>query len=314
MQRRGLMVLLLALVFAGAAVFIVRGYLADQAGPKTIQAGPSMETTKVVVAKLALNIGDRIAEEHLRVVEWPKASLPEHTFKNINELTKGDEPRVALNTIEVGEPILGKKVSGPGGRAILSTRVGANMRAMTVRVNDVLGVGGFVMPGDRIDILLTRDEGGSKNPATNILLQNVRVLGIDQIASNDQEKPVVAKAVTVEVGPHEAQKLTLGAQVGILTLALRNISNTSATPERTVTLNDLRETDIVQSSPAKEEVKVVAAPQPKRVSRPRLTNVTIIRALKPSEYKVRPETGETPRAPVSRASPVQLIPTDNIEN
>ena len=113
--------------------------------------------------------------------------------------------------IETNEPVLKSKVSGFGGRAILSSMIAPDMRAMTIRINDVSGVAGFVLPGDHVDIILIRDFGGS--PVTDILLQNIKVLGIDQDANQNRQQPGVVRAVTFEVTPTQSQKLVL-AQTG----------------------------------------------------------------------------------------------------
>lgn len=123
-------------------------------------------------------------------------------------------------------------------RNTLSSMIGGEHRAITIRVNDVLGVGGFVLPGDRVDVLLTRN--AQEASATDVLLQNIKVLGVDQDANERKDKPMVARAVTLEVSAEEAQRVTLGSQVGTLSLALRNGTDAGARPTRTVGLTDLR--------------------------------------------------------------------------
>jgi pilus assembly protein CpaB len=174
------------------------------------------------------------------------------------------------------------------------------MRALTIRVNDVLGVAGFILPGDRVDILLTR-EIGKNRPITDLLLQNVKVLGIDQEASEDKEKPKVARAVTLEVTPRQTQKLTLATEVGTLSLALRNRQNAEAYPARTITVDDLKASEVNDpQQPVAKPVKPVAKAKKvkSRVKTVRkrkgddLTSVKVVRALKPSDYKVIQEKKE----------------------
>src|SRR3546814_9365193 len=118
------------------------------------------------------------------------------------------------------------------------------MRAVTIRVNDVAGVAGFVLPGDRVDVLLTRDrtggEGGNvaNNLITDVLLQNVKVLGIDQDANQEKDKPSVAKAVTLEVSPQQAQKLALASQLGSLALMLRNLGDAEQEMVKQITTSE----------------------------------------------------------------------------
>src|SRR5438128_2732198 len=180
---------------------------------------------KVVTAKTLLNYGDRIAPANLQVVDYPIQSVPAAAFSKIEDIAAPGEERVALRTIVPGEPVLASRISGKGGRATLSTMIDKGMRAITIAVNDVKGVAGLIQVADRVDVLLTRND----HSQTDVLLQNVKVLGIDQQATDDdkkdkKDKPVVAKAVTLEVSTEDAQKLTLGSSIGSLSLALRNYS------------------------------------------------------------------------------------------
>ena len=114
-------------------------------------------TATVVVAKTKLQYGAILRREHLREVPWPSAVVPNGAFSSTNELINADDQRIVLRTIEVDEPVLPNKVTGFGGRASLSAIIAKDMRATTIRVNDVNGVAGFVLPGDRVDIIITRD-------------------------------------------------------------------------------------------------------------------------------------------------------------
>ncbi|TIW42950.1 MAG: Flp pilus assembly protein CpaB, partial [Mesorhizobium sp.] len=163
-------------------------------------------------------------------------------FKTTKEILAGEGSKQALQAIGANEPVLATKITGPGQRATLSAVLGEGMKAVSIRVNDVLGVAGFVFPGDRVDILLTRTvraDGGADKSFVDVLLQSIKVLAIDQVADESKENPTVAKAVTVEVSTKDAQKLTLAAGAGQLSLALRQAAaNKGETTER-VTLSDL---------------------------------------------------------------------------
>ena len=127
--------------------------------------------------------------------------------------------------------MLAAKITGPGQRATLSAMLGDGMKAVTIRVNDVEGVAGFVLPGDRVDVVLTRT--GEKNNAVNdVVIQNVRVLAIDQLADQRADKPSVVKAVTLEVDPTDGQKVALAATVGTLSLLLRKAGDVRRSPIR----------------------------------------------------------------------------------
>jgi pilus assembly protein CpaB len=281
----------MALVFAFTAVFLARGWLAQQVRPVVVQE-EKLPTQTVVVARSQLRFGNRIGPEHVREIPWPADSLPVGAFQKVQDMFAEEDRRVVLKLIEINEPVLATKLSGGDGRATLSATITEDMRALTIRVNDVLGVAGFILPGDRVDVLLTR-EVRKNTPITDLLLQNVKVLGIDQEASEDKEKPKVARAVTLEVTPRQAQKLTLATEVGTLSLALRNRQNAQAYPARTMTVEDLKASEV--NDPEKPVAKAVKPAKTKvkaRVARVRkskgddLTSVKVVRALKPSDYKV----------------------------
>src|SRR3546814_11288357 len=144
----------------------------------------------VVVAKDRMTFGNPLRKEQLRLVEWPGDAVPEGAFTAIEAVVGTEEERVVLRAIEVNEPVLQNKLSGFGGKASLAAILSPEMRAVTIRVNDVAGVAGFVLPGDRVDVLLTRDRtgGAGGNPATNpnpdVPPPNVTVLGIDTERKN----------------------------------------------------------------------------------------------------------------------------------
>ena len=281
MRKRGFLILALACLMGVVAVYLARGWL-ESRGRLASSTEKTVALTTVVVAKRTLSFGDPVKEEYLQVVEWPASAAPADAFKTIAEVIGGDKPRVALRTIEPSEPVLKSKISGFGGKATLSSVIEPEMRAVTIRVNDVVGVAGFVLPGDRVDIMLTRKQSSQKDERhyTDILLQNVKVLAVDQEANETRNKPVVAKAVTVEVTPYQAQQLTLAGQVGHLSLALRKETTSAAGHFRTVGLGDLRPNSggEVTNKPG----PVVLLP-----SRPVTTQINVIRGV-PNKVEIVP--------------------------
>jgi pilus assembly protein CpaB len=141
------------------------------------------------------------------------------------------------------EPVLASRVSGPGGKLSLSVAVTDGMRAVSLRSNDVAGVAGFVLPGDRVDILLTRTATPNGEAAattvTQALAENVRVLGIDQSDNDEADKPAVARAVTVEVTPAQAQAISLAQAVGSVSLSLRHVADELPLARKATTVADL---------------------------------------------------------------------------
>jgi pilus assembly protein CpaB len=229
-----------AVLFGLLAVFVAQSWLNSQAEMRmrSLEANKKPLTTRtIVVASKPLRYGHELTAGQLQEIPWPEAGLPEGSFGKIADLLS-EGRRVALAAIEPNEPVLQSKITGPGQRATLSAMLRDGLKAMTVRVNDVDGVGGFVLPGDRVDVALTRQT--DKTNATNeIVLQNARVLAIDQLADERTDKPAVVKTVTLEVDVVGAQKLSLSASVGSLSLILRKAGEGNSEYTRRITLNDL---------------------------------------------------------------------------
>ncbi|MCK9918476.1 Flp pilus assembly protein CpaB [Microbacteriaceae bacterium K1510] len=227
-----------AVVFGLLAVFIAQIWLSNQAKMQ-VKREPEKQlaTQTIVVAKQPLRFGTEISAAMLQEVPWPADAVPAGAFNTINSLLGGGR-RVVLAAIEQHEPVLALKVTGAGQRATLSALVKPGMKAVTIRVNDVEGVGGFVLPGDHVDIALTRtiDKGDA---TTEVVLQNTRVLAIDQVADERAAKATVAKSVTLEVTTLNAQKLWLASSVGSLSLLLRKAGETTEMKTTKVTLKDL---------------------------------------------------------------------------
>ncbi|MBL4800512.1 MAG: Flp pilus assembly protein CpaB [Emcibacter sp.] len=244
MTIRHIMVFGLAMLLALIAVLAARNWLTQNS--QTVIVQKELPTKDVVVAVTPLYFGNMVRREHLKVIKWPAGHVPLGTFDSIeNLLGDGSEERYTLKAIAINEPLFTSKVSGFGERVSLSTMISDGMRATTIRVNDVKGVAGFIMPGDRVDVLLTRPSGKDKKDFINdILLQNVKVLGIDQNSSEERDEPSVVRAVTLETTPRQSQKLTLAEQTGNLSLALRKITNTGATEARTIRVSDLKYSEL----------------------------------------------------------------------
>jgi pilus assembly protein CpaB len=268
-----------AVVFGLLAVFVAQAWLNRQAELRLRNMDtkpPAVATRTIVVAAAPLRFGSHLAAQSLREVAWPEAAIPAGTFASIKDLL-GAGNRIVLASIEPNEPILRTKITGPGQRATLSAVIEPGMKAVTVRVNDVEGVGGFVLPGDHVDVLMTRQPGN-----TDVVLQNAKVLGVDQLADDSADRPTVVKAVTLEVDTIGAQKLSLAASLGTLTLALRKAGEAELEGTRRVTVGDLGHPDPPR-----------AAPKPYAV-------IAVTRAGQRQEYNVSRE-GEELRAAAGAA-------------
>jgi pilus assembly protein CpaB len=236
--------LVVGVMFAVVAVVLMYNYIQTTLqGQAAVAKAPPVELTTTVVAARQFNFGAPIERVMLKTVQWPREALPPDGFATIEEIYAGATSpgdRIALVGISVNEPVTKSKVSGFGGRPTLSRQVENGMRAISIRVDDVVGVAGFVLPGDRVDIMLTRRVGaGANNLVNEVLLQNVTVLGINQTADQQADQPIVGRTATVEVTPEQAQKLVLAQQAGSLSLALRSVETAGEIPVVAITEADL---------------------------------------------------------------------------
>lgn len=269
MRTSTIVMIAFAVLFGLLAVFVAQTWLNNAAEQrlKSIEANKKPVSTRtIVVAAKPMRYGNAITAEMLRQEPWPEAALPAGAFATIADLMKGGK-RTALAAIEPNEPVLAVKITGPGQRATLSALVQDGMKAVTIRVNDVEGVGGFVLPGDRVDVVLTRqlDKAAASN---EVVVQNARVLAVDQTADERADKPTVVKAVTLEVNTTGAQKLSLAASVGSLSLMLRKAGETASSRPHKVTLDDLTTPDAGVGDTDTATVVVVRGPNKKEYTVP----------------------------------------------
>ena len=237
MNRQSLIALVIAIVLGVVAVYIANTYLT--ASQKRVEL---TGTSKIAVAAFPMAFGVDVTPDKVRFVDYPNASIPPGSFSSIAQLLPEGKRRVALLPISVNEPILASKLSASGGGASIAALLPEGMRAATVRINDVSGVAGFVQPSDTVDVLITRQNAGATRDMqlTDVLLQNVRVIAIDQQAKNADGTPKVARTATLEVAPIDAQKLALAQEVGSLSLVLRKPGEANNPVVETVSMNDLR--------------------------------------------------------------------------
>jgi pilus assembly protein CpaB len=258
--------MMVAAVIAGlGAVIIGARWLSQQA---------TSSANKLVVAVSDIDLGSRLTPAMLKAVEWPANSMPKGAFSTPAEL----DSRVLRASVLSGEPVLESKLAPVGSKGGLSAVVAEGKRAMTVRVNDVIGVAGFALPGNYVDIIVNTQEESAKSgnrdqQISKIVLEHILVLAVAQEVGRDETKPKVVSAVTVEVTPEQAEKLDLARSVGTLSLMLRNqvdlklaatdgatkakLLNTPPEPIATAEKATVKP-PVVKKSP----VKVAAAPRP----------------------------------------------------
>lgn len=284
MQKKALLLLLIALVLGGLATILVNSLLTREVEERAMEG--VVETRKVVVAASDLITGVRLDRLTLKQVDLPSDHLPKDTFSNIDQLL-GDKPPIVIKHIKQNEIILPYKISPHGARGGLPPKIPEDRRAITIEVSEITGVAGFVLPGTYVDLLLTSTIGQKGNkPATRTLLQNVLVLGVDQLSSEDEDNPKVVNAVTLEVTPNEGKRVTLAQHLGEVNLLLRNEFDASILVDEVITASNL----LTSTAKPTKKVKVY-----RRVRRP---TVEVIRGLEVEKRRVKegkplPEQGDT---------------------
>jgi pilus assembly protein CpaB len=242
LSNRNWIILGIAALLGIVAVIIANSFLSG-VEQRDQKAEADARLVQIAVARVPMAYGNTLTSENVRMIAWPVNSVPEGAFLSTKALLGGPDRRVALRPIEAGEPILPGKITGPGGRASLSNLLDPAKRAVTISVSAVTGVAGFVLPGDSVDIMLTRQprvsDGGTADQITDILMQNVRILATDQVSSEKANKPKISRTMTVEVDQQGAQQLTLASTVGTLSMALRNVENQDVVLASTVGTRDL---------------------------------------------------------------------------
>ena len=261
-NTRSLIMMAVAVVLAFGAVFVAARWINGQA---------SASTGKVAVALVDISLGARLSPDMVRMVDWPSNAMPPGAITE----AKLVDTRVARASIQRGEPVMEGKLAPPGTQGGLSAVVADGKRAMTVRVNDVVGVAGFALPGNFVDILVNTQEQGVKDnnrdqTISKIVLERILVLAIAQESSRDETKPKVVNAVTLELTPVQAEKLDLARSVGTLSLVLRNQID-----PKPVNTGGATKTTLFD---AKVEVKAAPAP------RPVVKQVIVLRAQPPREH------------------------------
>jgi pilus assembly protein CpaB len=234
-------------VLGVGALIVARVMLPSHAPAPTVAA--PVEGVPVVTAASAIPYGATIEARYLKISKLPLGSVPAGAYSSIGAILSqpGGAP-IALTPMAPLEPVLASKLSGPGERFTLAAVVGPGMRAYSVGVTEITGVGGHVMPGDRVDVVLERDitpqgaaagAGTTRKLVSGVVVQNVRVLGVGLNANPTSTQPAVVTTATLEVNVQDAAKLALATQAGTISLALRRAGAQEIDAVRPVVNNDL---------------------------------------------------------------------------
>lgn len=214
------LVLIVGLGLAGFAVYMAQGYIEGYQRQLAQARAKQVQVVPVVVATEPLRYGQQVTLENLRLVQWPKDSVPEGIFQTAEQLFPDGKPkfRTVLRAMEAGEPLLAVKVTDPGEDSGLTSRLNKGMRAFAIRVDVATGVSGFLRPGDTVDIYWT---GQSRDrQVTKLIEPGIKVIAVDQIADQDRTNPLIARTVTVEATPQRVAALAQAQSTGRLSLSL----------------------------------------------------------------------------------------------
>lgn len=267
---RALLMIGFSLVAGIFAVVFAAQWLAQQ---------NAMSTQKVVVAARDLELGNTLDPSMMQAISWPSGSIPAGAISEVKEL----EARVIRTTVLRGEPILEAKLAPIGTKGGLSAVIDSGKRAITVKVNEVIGVAGFALPGNYVDILVNIQDDRDK-PVSKIVLERILVLAVAQEAARDETKPKVVSAVTLEVTPEAAEKLDLARSIGSLSLVLRNQVDKDPVETAGVRKEDLLSLATIAPPPAPAPAaKKAVTHRPRSTPQPNPSDkVEIIRGLQRS--------------------------------
>jgi pilus assembly protein CpaB len=291
------LVIFISVLVGAAAVYFAAVWVGHQA---------AVATQKVVVAARDLEVGTRLQPDMLQVIDWPSGAPLKEPFDGTDKV----RDRVVNQQVLRGEPIVASKLAQPGEKGGLSAVLETGKRAITVKVNEIVGVAGFALPGNYVDVMVNTPDDSGKS-VSKIVLERIKVLAVAQDVSTSETKARVVNAVTLEVTPQQAEQIDLARSVGSLSLVLRSQADNVASAT-----SGARKTDLLKSQPAPTPVVAVVQPSeatkaagagPKPVARraaapavARETKATakpieVIRGLKRTD-EVPPEV-ETERTP-----------------
>src|SRR5512139_155842 len=274
-NTRAVAMLVIAVLLGAMAVTLAAQWLGRQA---------NIATNKVVVAARDIQLGSPLTPDMLTSVEWPSGSLPTGAINDPAELAD----RVVKTTLMRGEPVLESKLAPRGTKGGLSSVIADGKRAITVKVNEVIGVAGFALPGNHVDIMVNTEDD-RKRMISKIVLEKILVLAVAQEASRDDTKPKVVNAVTLEVTPEEAEKIDLARSVGNLSLVLRNqvdteSAQTSGIRKRELLLGSSEPAPVVAARPVRTAAKR-SSPRPRVVAENNGQTVEVIKGLNRSNVE-----------------------------
>ena len=265
LNSRTIMLFFVALILAVVAVLIAQRWV-ESMGSGSVQ---QVQYSPVIVAAMDIPQWKTVGASDVTEKNWPKDTVTKDMFTEKSQVIG----KVAINNVFTDEPLNARRVVDPKGGNIFSLGFPENMRAFTVRVNDVSGVGGFLLPDNHVDVLASRKLSGmNEEVRTETIVQDIKVLAVDQESTSEKNKPIVVRSVTLEMTPQQAEAVFRAQEQGSIQLALRNPTDTTLLekPETTV--------HVIAPSP---RMPRAAAP------RARGRTFTVIRGMSPSKIQCK---------------------------
>ncbi|MBI1922547.1 MAG: Flp pilus assembly protein CpaB [Geobacter sp.] len=290
-HRALIIVTLVALVFAGLATWGIVTFMQRE----SLKAKGAGQAERIVVAAADLPIGTKLDASQLKLVGWPKDSIPQGSFTDPNAIAG----RIIIRQISAGDVITEPKLipkEGAQAAGLMTYIVPKGHRAVTVAVNEVAGVAGFLAPHNRVDVVVTTTPTGAPEPLSKIVLQDVTILATGQITEQKEGKPVVVPTVTLDLVPDDAEKLVLASSKGTLQLLLRNIVDTETVDAKGATIGKVLGVRPVSSAPARVSRKgkrqAPVAKAPTKPAGPPPYSVEMIKGTTKSTREFVPEEGQ----------------------
>ncbi|SEB57821.1 pilus assembly protein CpaB [Pseudomonas saponiphila] len=266
MSSRTFTLIALSLILGLGAAWMANNWLNAR-----LNVGPDDNQRNVVVATVEIAFGQMVEAQQVGVVRMPKDAVPDDAFDSTDKVVG----KIATFSMLRGDILRAARLAEHLGGSTLASLIEPDKRAISVRVDDVVGVGGFLLPGNRVDVLATRQTGNDGNAESKTILEDLRVLAVDQTASTDKTQPVVVRAVTLEMTPVQAEVLVKGMTAGKLQLALRNPLDNNKRPL------PVEPVAMVQEAPA----PVVSKPLVHRRAAPEAAGITVIRGVEVNVIK-----------------------------
>jgi pilus assembly protein CpaB len=305
MDKKKLILLVAALVVAIGTALAARSMFAGAAAPDAAAVAPAEpQGPKVLVAKRSLPAGTIITADAISFQQWPQELVQDAYYidgeANMEQLLG----TVVRLPITAGEPVTQGSLVSPGDRGFLAAALGPGMRAVTISVNPHTGVGGFIFPGDRVDLMLTQTiegDDGQGLRATETIVSNLRILATDQATettTDDDGRTVVqpSQTVTLEVTPRIAEKISVSQEFGTLSLSLRSIADNQAELERAIATGDI---DVPANATPEEEERILR----QAVARPRDGSNSFVTGGDVSRFQRRSMPPQGNRAAATAAAP-----------